>query len=272
MASAIAATLALILLILILFVVFYFVFFHKNKGFQYSDLPAKPCSFDADCRIASGQAAGVAIVESCIKQAGNATGTCSAYCLINSDCGAGNVGGSTTCTQDNYGRFLCTLAPEGSGCQTGEVPVTIPQAYNTTNDTGSYCLILGLNPLAPQPEPRLCTNQDPWNVTNLYCTFDNLPTNFHQPCYWTEDCGTGYNCSNGCSLSTAGGSSGCTGQTPGYCTPQTGTNVGYVAQCNDSNPCPSGTCTTGLCTVGSGLTNKLAYNPPKLPATTRRST
>lgn len=250
MAGSVVTAIALILLFLFVLVAFYFILFKRNKGFNYADLPIKPCTYDADCRIASGDAKGSAIVERCIKTAGSATGTCSAYCLLNADCTAGNPGGSTTCQQDDYGRFLCTLAAAtGAACSTpGEVPVTIPSAENSTGDTGSYCLILGLS--GTTAEPRLCQSQNPWG-TNLYCTLAAPPNGFNQECFWNEDCNGGFACSTGCSLANASSSSGCTGKTAGYCLPTPGTTVGYVSQCNTANPCPSGTCTSGLCTSGS---------------------
>jgi hypothetical protein len=251
MAGSVVTAIALILLFLFVLVAFYFILFKRNKGFNYADLPIKPCTYDADCRIASGDSKGTAIVERCVIAAGNETGTCSAYCLLNSDCTAGNPGGSTTCQQDSYGRFLCTLAAAtGTACTTpGEVPVTIPTGpNNTTNDTSSYCLILGLS--GSTAEPRLCGSQNPWG-TNLYCTFATPPNGFNQECYWDKDCQGGFSCSNGCTLANAGGTSGCDGKTPGYCVPPSNPPVGYVSQCNTANPCPSGTCTSGLCTSGS---------------------
>jgi hypothetical protein len=270
--GAVTTAVAMIVLLLFLLVALYFILFKKNKGFQYTDLPYKPCTYDADCRIASGDTTGTAIVERCTKSAGNATGTCSAYCLLNSDCGGGNVGGSTSCQQDAYGRFLCQMAPaSGTTCSTaGEVAVTIPAGqFNKFNDTGSYCLILGLNPNAPQAEPRLCQNQSPWG-TNLYCTFTDLPKNFQQPCYWTEDCSGGFTCSNGCSLASASSSSGCSGQTPGNCIAPAGQNVGYVSQCSTANPCPSGTCTDGLCVAGSPTAGLNRFNG-QLPVIQRQT-
>ena len=206
-------SLAILLVIIFVAVAVYFIVFHKHAGIQSSDPPGQgnTCIYDSDCPFTPD---GVAL--RCINSqppAGSSpaiSGTCTAYCVQDSDCWNGNpTGQSPTCvTSATTGQSFCTLQPcsAQSDCSTGEGCLPL-----SAGATQNYCVVLGNNPktttYTSQSIP--CSQNTCFGVPGINClkgtggaTVGAPQWNFG-PCIYNNDCSGGIPCSTGCYPSAA---------------------------------------------------------------------
>ena len=269
-------SLAIVLVIIIVAVAVYFIVFHKNSTYSLTDPTGQGniCTYDSDCPInPDGTALRCVNSQPPAGATEGTKGTCTAYCVQNTDCSYGNSPQSPTCvTNGTTGQSLCMLQAcnAQSDCSTGEA--CLPLAPGVSQN---YCVVLGNNPATATYSSQSipCSQNTCFNIAGITCLKGTGgqavgSPQWNNPCVYNNDCNNnagGIPCSTGCypSAGTNNPQSGCpqpadkTSSTlpPGKCgdVPFSSaswplTNTGYCVQsCTSDTDCATGlTCDTTL--------------------------
>jgi hypothetical protein len=224
----------IILVILIVAIVTFILLYHKPQKNDFDIDTIGTCNLDSDCSL-QYDTSGNAYTSICTI-VGNATsGTCSPYCVVDSDCWYGRSTGSSQCVTISS-KSVCrakTCSADGD-CAGDESCATIQ------NTTQKVCLKVGYTPNNNNPIPCKA-NSTCFGNSNLVCLAPYPTVSIN--CCTNSNCPSGFTCS--------GSSQGCTdnkncGTNCGTCQ-ASNLVAGYCSEYSTVSDCPSGNGAYGKC-------------------------